>query len=321
MIDEVDDCSPSGLRLLRAQTAGANRNACLSLIENRDLGGLESQPGRARSAGRDRQLVRAPPGSGTAPGWRSRRWSRASRSTTATRRRAPRCCVHPDEGNRSRSSSSAGTQRSCAPPPLPCAARGADMIDLNMGCPVPKVCKTGAGAALLEDPDTAVAVPAPRRGLGLPVTVKLRSGQRPATPTASSSPTAWSTRPASRDRLPPARPPYHKGSPDYDLAAELVDDARRAGDPLRRPARRPADPRRLRSTGAAAVMLARGALGNPWLFAGSSASARRGPRRRGPGRAPLGHGPGRRALGQAARGAACAGSTPGPSTAWTGAGA
>ena len=38
------------------------------------------------------------------------------------------------------------------------AERGADLIDLNMGCPVPKVMKTGAGAALIKDPDTAVAV-------------------------------------------------------------------------------------------------------------------------------------------------------------------
>src|SRR3984957_14123748 len=60
------------------------------------------------------------------------------------------------------------------------AQAGADLIDINMGCPVPKVCKTGAGAALLEDPDRAVALArAAARGSGLPVTVKLRSGTRP----------------------------------------------------------------------------------------------------------------------------------------------
>src|SRR3982750_742442 len=53
------------------------------------------------------------------------------------------------------------------------AAAGADLIDLNMGCPVRKVCKTGAGAALLENPDRAVAIArAARAGSGLPVTVK-----------------------------------------------------------------------------------------------------------------------------------------------------
>src|SRR5579859_5190580 len=60
------------------------------------------------------------------------------------------------------------------------AAAGADLIDINMGCPVPKVCKTGAGAALLDDPARAVAIArAAARGSGLPVTVKLRSGLRP----------------------------------------------------------------------------------------------------------------------------------------------
>src|SRR6201996_8594630 len=59
------------------------------------------------------------------------------------------------------------------------AAAGADLIDINMGCPVPKVCKTGAGAALLGDPARAVAVArAAARGSGLPVTVKLRTGLR-----------------------------------------------------------------------------------------------------------------------------------------------
>src|SRR5918997_5630807 len=60
------------------------------------------------------------------------------------------------------------------------AAAGADLIDLNMGCPVPKVCKTGAGAALLDDPAKAVGIAAAaREGSGLPVTAKLRPGRAP----------------------------------------------------------------------------------------------------------------------------------------------
>src|SRR5215207_5327611 len=57
------------------------------------------------------------------------------------------------------------------------AEAGADLIDINMGCPVPKVRKTGAGAQLLRDPDLALALArGAAEGSGLPVTVKLRSG-------------------------------------------------------------------------------------------------------------------------------------------------
>jgi tRNA-dihydrouridine synthase B len=149
------------------------------------------------------------------------------------------------------------------------AERGADLIDLNMGCPVPKVCKTGAGAALINDPDRAVAVArAAREGSGLPVTVKLRSGQRPGETDgyelahrlvhdAGVSAIGFHPRSAAV---------HHKGTPDYDLAARLVqtlDAPVVLTGGLRTPeAIRAAHER----TGAAAVMLARGSLGNPWLF-------------------------------------------------------
>jgi tRNA-dihydrouridine synthase B len=149
------------------------------------------------------------------------------------------------------------------------AAAGADVIDLNMGCPVPKVCKTGAGAALLADPDRAVAVArAAGRGSGLPITVKLRSGARPgdlggievARRLAEEGVVAGvciHPRHASQ---------RHSGKPDYELARRLVEELPVPvviSGGLRTPQlAREAFER----TGAAAVALARGSLGNPWLF-------------------------------------------------------
>jgi nifR3 family TIM-barrel protein len=156
------------------------------------------------------------------------------------------------------------------------AAAGADVIDINMGCPVPKVQKTGAGAALLADPDRAVAVArAAVEGAGAdrrvpaPVTVKLRSGLRAGDESgfdlahrlvAEAGVAAIAFHPRSAAV-------HHKGTPDYQLAGRLVEslpapviltgglsDAEHVREAFA-------------ATGAAAVMLARGALGNPWLFA------------------------------------------------------
>src|SRR5437773_244363 len=149
------------------------------------------------------------------------------------------------------------------------AERGADLIDLNMGCPVPKVCKTGAGAALLKDPDTAIAVArAAAEGSGLPVTVKLRSGQRPGETDgfALAHRLVHEAGVAAIGFHPRSAAVHHKGTPDYDLAARLVATLPApvvlTGGLRDAAAIRAAYER----TGAAAVMLARGALGNPWLF-------------------------------------------------------
>jgi tRNA-dihydrouridine synthase B len=150
------------------------------------------------------------------------------------------------------------------------AQTGVDLIDLNMGCPVPKVCKTGAGAALLEDPGRAVELAqAAREGSGLPVTVKLRTSRRPGDHAGvqAARRLADEAGVAGLTLHPRAAAQRHKGTPDYDLVRELVAEL-----PV------PvivsgglSDAERVRAaweaTGADAVMLARGSLGNPWLFA------------------------------------------------------
>jgi len=150
------------------------------------------------------------------------------------------------------------------------AERGADLIDLNMGCPVPKVCKTGAGAALIKDPDTAVKVArAAREGSGLPVTVKLRSGQRPGETDgyALAHRLVHEAGVSAIGFHPRSAAVHHKGVPDYDLAARLVESLDAPVILTGGLSDRDAVLDAYERTGAAAVMLARGSLGNPWLFA------------------------------------------------------
>ena len=78
--------------------------------------------------------------------------SRGNRRTTEEMLR-----IHPDEHPVS-VQLFGRTRRRCARSRPDRRRAGADLIDINFGCPVPKVCKTGAGAALLGDPDRAVAL-------------------------------------------------------------------------------------------------------------------------------------------------------------------
>src|ERR671928_591317 len=98
------------------------------------------------------------------------------------------------------------------------AERGADLIDINMGCPVRKVVKTGAGASLLDEPDRAVALArAAREGSGLPVTVKVRSGNRPGERTGLelARRLVHEAGVAGISFHPRPPPQQHKGEPDY----------------------------------------------------------------------------------------------------------
>ena len=147
---------------------------------------------------------------------------------------------------------------------------GADLIDINMGCPVKKVCKTGAGASLLDEQDKAVALArgAVEGGAGVPVTVKVRSGQRPGERTgitlarrlveeAGVAGIGFHPRHASQQ---------HKGTPDYALAAELV---AQLGAPVILSGGMSDDAvirQAWEDTGAEAVMIARGSFGDPWRF-------------------------------------------------------
>ena len=147
-------------------------------------------------------------------------------------------------------------------------AAGADLVDVNFGCPVRKVTKTGAGATLLEDPDRACRiVEAMAAAVEIPVTVKLRRGLRDGSRAALEvGPRLVEAGAASLTLHPRSAEQMYTGTADHALTAELVSlvdvPVVASGDVTSR-ARAQAV---LAATGAAAVMVGRGAQGNPWCL-------------------------------------------------------
>ncbi|MBP3894798.1 MAG: tRNA dihydrouridine synthase DusB [Atopobiaceae bacterium] len=143
------------------------------------------------------------------------------------------------------------------------------LIDINMACPVPKVTRKGEGSALLEDsPRAAAIVRACVAKASVPVTVKIRSARRTGEPEvapefarameqAGAAAIAVHGRTASQ---------MYRGEADWGVVSRVVDAVTipviGSGD-VRSP-QAAAD--MLRQTGAAAVMVARGSYGNPWVF-------------------------------------------------------
>jgi tRNA-dihydrouridine synthase B len=148
-------------------------------------------------------------------------------------------------------------------------AAGADLVDVNFGCPVRKVTKTGAGASLLDDPDLACRlVEAVARAVSLPVSVKMRRGVANGSRTCLEvGPRLVSAGAGSLTLHPRSARQMYTGSADHTLTAELVSlvdvPVIASGDVTSR-ARAQAV---LATTGAAAVMVGRAAQGNPWVLA------------------------------------------------------
>ena len=147
-------------------------------------------------------------------------------------------------------------------------AAGADLVDINYGCPVRKVTKTGAGATLLDDPARACAiVEAVAGAVSVPVTVKMRRGlENGSRACLEVGPQLVAAGAASLTLHPRSARQMYTGTADHSLTAELVSlvdvPVVASGDITSR-ARAQAV---LATTGAAAVMVGRAAQGNPWAL-------------------------------------------------------
>ena len=146
-----------------------------------------------------------------------------------------------------------------------------EVIDINCGCPVPKIIKTGAGSALTRDPDRLfkVAEAVVKAAAGVPVTVKIRSGWESKQMTWREAAQAALDAGVSAITIHPrTRAQGYEGHSDWGIMKELVElvagrvPVFGSGDLFK-----PEDAKAmLEETGADAVMFARGAMGNPFIF-------------------------------------------------------
>lgn len=146
--------------------------------------------------------------------------------------------------------------------------RNFDILDINMGCPVPKVVNNEEGSALLKDPKRiGEIVSAVSKAIHKPVTIKIRKGFTEETINAvevakiaeESGAAAIAVHGRSREQ-------YYSGKADWDIIRRVKESVRIPvignGDVVT-----PEDAKRmLEETGCDAIMLARGVRGNPWLF-------------------------------------------------------
>jgi len=148
------------------------------------------------------------------------------------------------------------------------ADAGADLVDINFGCPVRKVTKTGAGATLLDDPNRACRiVDAVARAVDLPISVKMRRGLEDGSRVALDvGPRLVGAGASSLTLHPRSAKQMYTGTADHALTRELVELVEvpviASGDITSRAKAQAV----LATTGAEAVMVGRGAQGNPWIL-------------------------------------------------------
>jgi len=149
-----------------------------------------------------------------------------------------------------------------------CQTLGADIVDLNMGCPMPKITAKGKGAALMRDvAGTALILRALRKALSVPLTIKIRGGWDDEHLNAVE--VAQMAEGEGVDAItvhPRTRSQRFTGKAPWTIIGEV---AQAVGLPVtgNGDVRSMAEARRMMAeTGCHSVMIGRGALGSPWIF-------------------------------------------------------